>query len=181
MSCSDSFCTFNYSIQFYLYILYYFNYDPLYSELNKLCKFPSDFQVQGELKRLWHRTRRRSCLKKRHRSTFRNGSELVAQSHRTSRNQFILQSETTVLWDPGKSGVVPGLFGSGFAVDLPDPSSEQTKHGFVLFLPFFSAPNLLCCDVCVDPSHLPVISSAELTNLDLIHLYQHQKIDTLSI
>lgn len=58
-------------------------------------------QVQGELKRIW----RVMCLNgylSRHRHsistfTFRNGLEHMAQSHRNSRTQSIMQSETTVL------------------------------------------------------------------------------------
>lgn len=58
-------------------------------------------QVQGELKRKW----RSMCLNcrlgrdRRLSGTFasRNGSEHMVQSHRSSRAQSILQSETTVL------------------------------------------------------------------------------------
>ncbi|KAF7643307.1 hypothetical protein LDENG_00241940 [Lucifuga dentata] len=58
-------------------------------------------EVQSELKRKWRSMRLNCHLSRNHRFssniTSRNGSEHMAQFHRNSRTQSILQSETTVL------------------------------------------------------------------------------------
>ncbi|TWW73057.1 vasoactive intestinal polypeptide receptor 2-like isoform X1 [Takifugu flavidus] len=55
-------------------------------------------EVQVELKRIWRIMCLNAHLSGHHsNSTFRSGSELMAQSHRNSRAQSIMQSETTVL------------------------------------------------------------------------------------
>ncbi|TWW73056.1 Vasoactive intestinal polypeptide receptor 2 [Takifugu flavidus] len=60
------------------------------------CFLNSELQV--ELKRIWRIMCLNAHLSGHHsNSTFRSGSELMAQSHRNSRAQSIMQSETTVL------------------------------------------------------------------------------------
>uniref|UniRef100_H3CRC2 Vasoactive intestinal peptide receptor 2 n=1 Tax=Tetraodon nigroviridis TaxID=99883 RepID=H3CRC2_TETNG len=58
-------------------------------------------EVQGELKRIWRSMCLNSGLRRHRCSTpsfaLRNGSEPVAQSHRTSRTRSVMHSETTVL------------------------------------------------------------------------------------